>query len=155
MAQFFKRRGPSGPNKNEQKVQRGREAERRNRMGGGLGERYPTVERLSVGLEFTGPQGQSLERKTWTFGPSDACDLAAPCPGRCGEGKFDLAGKIGAVIEARQPLAEASGKCQQPLYSGSTEVCGCQLKCRIEVRYLPEPAAAPPAGPQPAGPGPA
>ncbi len=155
MAQFFKRRGPSGPNKNEQRVQRGKEAERRSRMTGALGQRYPTVERLAVDLDFTGPQGQSLERKTWAFGLNDAVDLAAPCPGRCGEGKFDLAAKIEAVIEARQALSEAAGKCQEPLYSGSTEVCGCQLKCRIEVRYLPLPVVPEPAAPEAAGPAPA
>ncbi|MEK7656404.1 MAG: hypothetical protein AAB412_01480 [Elusimicrobiota bacterium] len=147
MAQFFKkRRGPQGPNKNEQKVRRGQEAADRARRNGALSQHHPSVERLSVQLNFLGAQNQPIDQQTRVFGPSDVCDFSVPCPGRCGTGAFDLAAKIQAVVETRQALSESSGLCKVPLFAGSPDACGLQLKCRIEVRYFPQ-AVEPPLDP--------
>jgi hypothetical protein len=140
MAQFFKRRARASPNKNEEKVQRSREAASQANFAGVLGQRFPTVERLSVQLEFVNPQSHSVEHQTRLFSASDSCDFKVPCPGRCGQGSYDLAGKIQAVVDAHESSSEGNGICQEPLYAGSPEVCGYQLKCKIEVRYLPQPA---------------
>lgn len=140
MSPFFRRRSRSGPNKNEQKVLRGKEAANRTRLAGLLGQRYPSVERLSVQLDFISPQGHSIDHQTRIFWPSDTCDFSVPCPGRCSGGSYDLAAKIRPVVEGRETLSESSGLCQEPLYGGSPDTCGFRLKCRIEVRYLPQPA---------------
>ncbi len=143
MAQFFKkRRGKGGPSKNEQKVARGREAANRTRMAGTVGQRFPALERLTVKLEFISPQGQTVDTQSRGLGPDDAYEFSVPCPGRCGQGSYDLAAKIQAVIEAREGMSESSGQCRVPTYPGSPEVCGYQLKCRIEATYFPQPAGA-------------
>ena len=152
MAQFFKkRRGPQGPNKNEQKVRRGQDAADHARRTGALSQHHPSVERLCVQLNFLGAQNQPIDQQTRVFGPSDICDFSVPCPGRCGTGAFDLAAKIQAVVETRQALSESSGLCKVPLFAGSPDACGLQLKCRVEVRYFPQ-AVEPPLDPAvPAG----
>jgi hypothetical protein len=139
MAFYGKRRKPAGPSKNEQKVQRN-EAEAR-RHSGNMSQRFPQVERLTISLQFLTPQGQILEEQKRVFKGSDAPDFSAPCPGRCGGGKFNLDAKVAGVVEARQPAAEATGLCQEPLYANSPDSCGARLQCKIEVSYLPEPAA--------------
>lgn len=136
MAGYFKKRRVAGPSKNEQKVQRVREAEARERSKGRLGDAFPQVERLTVRTEILSPQGAQLaEPETKVYKTGDRADFAVACPGRCGQGSFNLEGKIQSVIESNAPSAEASGTCQEPLYAGASEVCGVQLKCRIEVQY--------------------
>ena len=148
-----RRRGPQGPNKNEQKVQQREAAERRVRSAGSLADRFPSVERLSISLEFRGPQDSVLGSENRVFRGADIVELAAPCPGLCGVGNFDLAAKIEQVVIAREPASQASGVCQERLYAGSPDVCGCRLACRIEISYKPEPKPEPkPAdAPLPAG----
>ena len=140
MAFYGKRRKPAGPSKNEQKIQRN-EAEAR-RAGGRLAQQFPTVERITIALQFLGPQGQVLGEEKRVFKVTDAPDFSASCPGRCGGGKFNLEAKVASVVEARQPAAEANGTCQEPLYAGAAEVCGTRLQTKIEVAYLPEPEPA-------------
>ena len=148
MAYFKRRRGSGGPSKNEKKVMRSREEERQSRAGGTLAQRYPYVKRLVVHLEFLSPQKHPLSQETRAFEPADICKFSVSCPGRCGDGSFDLAGKIDAVILAEQTASESSGKCPKPLYAGAAETCGCELKCRLEVSYLPKPEPAPDEVPQ-------
>ncbi|MBI5209146.1 MAG: hypothetical protein HY927_04140 [Elusimicrobia bacterium] len=140
---YYKKRRNTGPSKNDLKVRRNMEAERQTRGGVTLSQRFPNVERLTVKLEILGPQKQLFSKATRAFGPSDRCEFSVPCPGRCGGGSFDLEGKLTAVLTAGQTVTEATGICQQPIYPGASEVCGCQLRCGIEASYLPEPAAAP------------
>lgn len=142
MAQFFKRRAKPGPSKNEQKVERSREAARTASRAGVLGQRFPSVERLSVELAFSTPEGHALDNQKRAYRATDPCDFSVPCLGRCGGGTFDLAAKIEAVVTARERLSESNGTCQQSLYAGSPDVCGCRLSCRIEVSYLPQAASA-------------
>src|SRR5262249_46072622 len=101
----------AGPSKNEQKVQREREQEDRLRSAGTLGTRFPSVEHLTVKLEFRGPQQQVLGSEARDFRPQDSCNFSAACPGQCGVGSFNLEAKIEKVIEGREIRSEGSGKC--------------------------------------------
>lgn len=140
MAGYFKRRHKPGPSKNELKVQRGHEAADRARGVGALKELYPSVQRLSIRLEFISREGLAFDQQTRDFGPASTCDFSVPCPGRCGVGSFDLAAKVASVVETKQAVSESTGTCQEPLFAGATEVCGFQLRCKIEIAYFPEPA---------------
>jgi hypothetical protein len=137
---YKKKRKNTGPNKNEAKVMRSKEVERLGSSGNSLGARFPGVERLVVALQFLSSHQADLGAETRSFGPSDACNFAVPCPGPCGAGDFNLATKIESVITNRAPASEASGKCGQPLFAGSKDLCGCELKCRLTVTYRPLPA---------------
>ncbi|MBI5202921.1 MAG: hypothetical protein HY925_15115 [Elusimicrobia bacterium] len=142
MARYFKKRRPVGPSKNEQKLQRNREAEARERNVGRLADAFPQVDRLTVNLELMSPQQQALaEPETRIFGPDDRVELSVPCPGRCGQGSFNLAGKVQAMVESSQSRAEATGICQEPLFAGASDVCGVKLLCKIEVQYAETKAA--------------
>ncbi len=135
MAQPFKkkRRAPAGPNKNEQKVMR----EKMARSIGPLRERYPSVQKLTVDLEFRTPQQHLMDNQTRVYTPGDQCDFTVPCPGRCGHGSFDLAGKIKSVIEGGETSSESRGTCMETLFDGSKEPCGFELRCRIRTVYGP------------------
>lgn len=135
---FYKkrRRAPAGPNKNEKKVMRGQADARIARTAGVLGQRFPSLQALTIQLDFITPQQQLMDQQSRAYGPEDVCDFQAACPGRCnGQGSFDLAGKIESTINSRQENAQAAGTCQEPLYPGSPERCGMQLRCRIEAAY--------------------
>ncbi|HOW27680.1 MAG TPA: hypothetical protein PK876_04160 [Elusimicrobiota bacterium] len=133
-----KKRKAAGPNKNEKKVMREMEAERRIGMAGTLKERYPSVQRLTIQLNFISPQGHLLEQQTRHYGPADACDFSATCLGRCGgTGSFDLESKIKEVISTRRAASDNTGTCQEKLYPGSADCCGSRLQCKIEVSYQP------------------
>ena len=143
MARYFKKRRPVGPSKNEEKIQRLRQAEERERSVARLVDQFPTVTRLSVQLDLLSPQQHPLaERETRVYKPEDRCDFSVPCPGRCGQGTFNVAAKVAAIVEARETVSESSGICQEPLYAGSTEVCGVRLVCRVEAAYKEEPQPA-------------
>lgn len=137
MAGYFKRRPAPGPSKNEQKVSSRRDADSRAKSAEALGHRYPTVQKMTIKLQFVSPQQHVIDQQTRAYNPQDQYDFSVPCPGRCGDGAFDLAAKIDGIVEKREPMSESSGACQKPLYAGAAEVCGLQLKCRIEVQYLP------------------
>lgn len=132
--QYRKRRPQRTLNKNQQKVFRGQEAGRERPP---LSASYPNVERLMVDLVFTNPQGDVLAERRNEWGPSDPVDFAAPCPGRCGDGRMDLEGKIQETVRRLSADAEGRGKCNRPIYAGAAEVCGCELRARIRVSYKP------------------
>lgn len=142
MPGFFKsnrRRTNAGPNKNEKKVLRGQKTERLARSVGLIKERFPSIKSLSVQLEFITPQRDIYERQSRLFGPDDVCDFSAACPGRCGgQGTFDVAAKVRTLVETRQTHTEGTGICREPLYAGSSDVCGFQLHCRVEAVYAAE-----------------
>ncbi|MBI5882860.1 MAG: hypothetical protein HZB91_07135 [Elusimicrobia bacterium] len=142
MSPFYKKRRNTGPSKNDLKVQRGAEVERRARSGDTVGRRFPTVQRLSIRLEIMGPQGQLFSDETRVLNPVDRCNFEVACPGRCGGGKFNLEAKVDSVVGSREIASESSGVCQNPIYAGSSEVCGCRLSCKIEAAYKPEQAEA-------------
>ncbi|MCX5787494.1 MAG: hypothetical protein NTX64_03130 [Elusimicrobia bacterium] len=155
MARYFKKRRIVGPSKNEEKLRRAADAEARERSVTRLSDQFPTVARLTVQLDLLSPQNHPLaEHQTRVFKPEDRADFSVPCPGRCGQGTFNLAAKVQSVVEARQPVSEGTGICQEPLFAGSADVCGVKLVCRIEAAYKEEapakevPAAAPAPKPQ-------
>jgi len=154
---FKKRRGPQGPNKNEEKVIRAREAEGAARLAGTIGSKFPSVKSLKVGLTFLGAHGQKLDEKTMTLGPDAPLLFTVPCPGMCGRGSFNFGTKIAETVEAALPFSESGAKCPEPLYAGSADACGCEVRCRMDVDYFPAPpaeklpATAPPAGSPAAG----
>lgn len=132
---YRKKKRVVGPSKNEEKVERARQAEAMSRGGNLLSARYPEVKSITVRLSFLGAQQQSLGEETRSYQPSDPCDFAVPCPGLCGVGSFDLAGKVAAVITEHQDVSEGSGVCQERLHAGAGGPCGASLKCRVEVAY--------------------
>lgn len=138
-AQYRKKKRVAGPSKNEEKVERARQAEFMSRSSNSFGARYPDVKAMTVALVFTGAQGQSLGEETRKYGPQDPCDFAVPCPGMCGVGSFDLAGKVAQVLESRAEVSEGAGVCQEKLHTGAA--CGCALKVRLQVEYRGAPEA--------------
>ncbi|MBI5242501.1 MAG: hypothetical protein HY922_02305 [Elusimicrobia bacterium] len=152
-----KRRGPQGPNKNEKKVLRSKDAQKQALAAGLLSEKFPSIKRLSVHLVFRSAQQQLLDEKTLQLGPTDPCLFAMPCPGRCGTGSFDFTGKVEEAARSLLPSSDSSGKCAKPIFVGSSDLCGCELKCRMDLEYFPdavpepqEPAAAAPQDASPA-----
>ncbi|MBI5239875.1 MAG: hypothetical protein HY926_05345 [Elusimicrobia bacterium] len=145
MARFFKkRRKNAGPNKNEEKVQRAADALSRESSGGVLGARYPFVKRLKITLQFFSPQQTLLDEKVMDIKANDPYRFDADCPGRCGNGHFDFSEAVANAVTRRRNLSESGGVCPQPIFAGASQTCGCQAKCRIEIDFLPLPAA--PAG---------
>jgi len=132
-----KRRGPQGPNKNEKKVMRSRDVGKEAMLAGTLGDKFPSIKNLKIHLVLLSPQQQLLDEKTLTMGPSDPCLFSVPCPGRCGSGSFDFSGKAEEAVGARLASSESSGKCAKPIFVGSSSLCGCEIKCRMEVNYFP------------------
>jgi hypothetical protein len=126
---FHKRRRPKQLSKNEEKVRRG------NARGLPLSQSFPQVEQLDVELSFASRDGVLLSEEHRTFTGDDPIDLSASCPGRCGEGKMDLEGKVRDVTSRREERSESRAVCPLPIYGGSSEPCACELRCRIEVRY--------------------
>jgi len=148
MARYFKkRRKNSGPNKNEEKVQRAADARNRESSGGALGVRFPFVKRLKVTLQFFTAQQQLLDEKVLDLKASDPYRFDVACPGRCGTGNFDFSEAVANAVAKRQTLAESGASCRDPLFAGSSETCGCQVKCRMELEHLPLPERAPSAEP--------
>ena len=116
---------------------RAKDAERAAHSGETLGARFPAVSRLSIKLIYLNAQGHVLEEKALALTPADPCRFTVGCPGRCGIGSFDFSAKLEQALGERLASFDCSGKCEQPLYAGSKEVCGCELKCRIEAAFLP------------------
>ncbi|MFA6028474.1 MAG: hypothetical protein WC969_01340 [Elusimicrobiota bacterium] len=149
MANFFrKRKRTPGPNKNELKVMRGRDPHQSR-----LQDRFPSVEKLSIHFSFATDRGQLLGEEDRVYSADDGCDFRVECPGRCGSGVFSVEKKVDESANARLPVTELSATCAQSIGAGSSELCGCVLKCRIEMRFAPEPVAAPepaPVDPPPA-----
>ena len=141
MPPFFKkrRRGNPGPSKNEKKLMRAENASREANALGAIQERFPHVQSVTLQLDFMTPEQQILDQEVRELAASDPCDFTAACPGRCGGvATFDFSAKVTSILQSRQPAGQANGTCQQPLYAGSPDVCGLQLRCKIEADYLPE-----------------
>lgn len=141
MPPFFKkrRRGNAGPNKNQKKVMRADSDAKKAGFLGLISERFPHVQTVNLQLDFMTPEQQLLDQESYSLEPTDPCDFTAVCPGRCGGvATFDFSAKVTSILQSRQPVGEASGTCQQPLYAGSPDACGLRLRCKIEAEYLPE-----------------
>jgi hypothetical protein len=143
MPAFFKprrRRGPSGPNKNEQKVLRRAESERGSRSGGSLKDRFPAVESVSLQFKFFNPQQEIYEEGTRKIGSEDPCDFLAPCPGRCGgeRGSFDLTGEMNTAFELGRERAEGRMVCQETMNISTVGACDFRLEWKTQITYVKE-----------------
>ena len=143
MPVFFKprrRRGPAGPNKNEQKVLRRASAEREALSAGTLKDRFPTVDSIGFHFTFITPQQEVYETGSRKISAADAADFFAPCPGRCGgeRGSFDLADEIKTAIEARRERAEGRLICQETMNIGTVGTCDFRLEWKATLAYAPE-----------------
>jgi hypothetical protein len=127
---YFKRRKPKTVNKNQEKA-----ARNRREAGRPLSSLYPNVQRLVLDLSFVSPQGDLISEDQIQAGPSDVVDLAAPCPGRCGDGSMDLQGKVDEIVRRHETSSESRGRCARPAF-GSGDPCGTELRARIDITYL-------------------
>lgn len=142
MPAFFKprrRRGPVGPNKNEQKVLRRASAERDARTTGALKDRFPTVGSIAFQFTFITPQQEVYETGTRNIGATDVADFFAPCPGRCGgeRGSFDLAEEMKTAIDAGRERIEGRLICQETMNIGSVGTCDFRLEWKGTINYNP------------------
>ena len=137
MARFFKpkrRRPNSGPNKNQQKVLR---REQESRSGGTLQERFPGVESLVLDLQFISASGEPYDRIERRVSAKDPCDFSAPCPGRCGDGQYDLEQSVRSLVQDRRETTEEHLVCRETVYGDQTKTCDFRLTLRITLRYSP------------------
>jgi hypothetical protein len=142
MAGYHKKRRRPGPSKNEEKVSRSKDEERRSHPSNWLGNRYESVEKLSLEMELIGTHGELLGQESRRFGREDACGFAIPCPGLCGGGSFELGAKINDIVASREPHTEASVVCPNKT-NGLATVCGVTLKFKLDAVYRAAPAPAP------------
>lgn len=137
MAGFFKRRrAPAGPNKNQQKVLRGQETDRLEKSLESLTRRHPSLEKLVISVEFYSAQNHLLDQQTRAFGPEDGCDFIFPCSGECGTGAINLGSAIDQLVAANQSYLETAVKCQERLYAGPRNICGCEIRYKIDASYI-------------------
>lgn len=138
MADFYrKKRRKAGPNKNQEKVQRGLDAEAQAHAAGTLSSRFPTARALKVRIAITSPQNVVLEQSDRRIGPNDPFQLRVDCPGRCGSGSFDFAELVGQCLARAEARGLVQTACVQPLYGGGPEACGCAAKCEFEAELAP------------------
>lgn len=128
MATFFKkrRRGPSGPNKNEKKVLR-------RRPEASLRDLCPGATRLEIVFHFESPQGDPYEDIARDFSPGDPCDFSAPCPGRCGNGRFDLTDAARGLFQSGGDRAEERLVCREASHNDPATPCDFRLTCEIRL----------------------
>jgi hypothetical protein len=132
---YPKKRRKAGPSKNEEKVQRGREAEAEARAAGTLSTRFPAVRGVKVRITVTSPQGVTLAENEDLLSPEDPFQISADCPGRCGSGSFDFAEMVAQSLSRRDEQGSAQVACVEPLYGGGPENCGCIAKCDFAAEF--------------------
>lgn len=138
MAYYKKRKHAQGPTKNEEKVQRAKYAQ--NQARNTLGSKFPVVKHMSLRLAFSDQRQNLIEEKVLSYGPNDPVAFSVACPGRCGKGTFNLSAKITELVNGQRAASEEVSKCAEPLYMGTQEVCGYELKYRVELEYAAEEA---------------
>lgn len=104
--------------------------------GQSLGDRYSSVAKLDIQMEFSSPEGHILDSTHKIFKSSDSLDLWATCPGRCGNGRFDLEMKISQIVNSRQTSFETKDICNEVIHVGANDACKSELRCKIQIDYL-------------------
>lgn len=132
---YRKKKRKVGPSKNDEKVQRGRDAEAEAQSAGTLASRFPGVRSLRVKITVTSPQGVVLEENEDQLDANDPFQIGADCPGRCGSGSYDFAEAVSAALSKREDSGAAEAVCAEPLYGGGPENCGCAAKCEFEADF--------------------
>lgn len=134
---YRKKKRKVGPSKNEEKVQRGREAEAEAHAAGTLATRFPGVRGVKIRIIITSPQGVVLDETDDLIGPNDPFIIEADCPGRCGSGNYDFAEHVAQSLTKLEEHGAAEASCAEPLYGGGPENCGCLAKCEFEAEFAP------------------
>jgi hypothetical protein len=129
---FKKRRGKSGPSKNEQKIMRGQQAEQEAQAAGTLSSRFPNVKRLDAQLTFL-DEGRPLDYQEKRFDAGTPAIFKVDCPGMCGRGVFDYTPFVNSAAQSAQPLLENKLTC--PEMQSNATPCGCELKIRLQLAY--------------------
>ena len=134
---YRKKRRKAGPSKNEQKVQRGRDAEAQTHAAGTLSSRFPAVRGVKVRIVVTSPQGVVLDETDALIGPNDPFQIEADCPGRCGSGSYDFAEDVAQSLTKLEEQGAVEAACDEPLYGGGPDKCGCVAKCEFAAEFAP------------------
>ncbi len=134
---YRKKRRKAGPSKNDEKVQRGRQAEADAHAAGTLSSRFPAVRGIKFRIAVISPQGVTLEENEDLLGPNDAFQLSVDCPGRCGSGSFDFASAVADALSRGDERGAAEIPCGESLYGGGPEACGCVAKCEFTAEFAP------------------
>ena len=134
---YRKKRRKTGPSKNEQKVQRGLDAEAETHAAGTLSSRFPGVRGVKVRITVTSPQGVVLDESDDLIGPNDPFIIETDCPGRCGSGSYDFAELVAQGLTRLDERGTAEMACAEPLYGGGPGTCGCLAKCEFEAEFAP------------------
>ncbi len=134
---YRKKRRKAGPNKNQEKVQRGREAEAEAHAAGTLATRFPGVRGVKVRMIVTSPQGVVLDETEDLIGPNDPFIIETDCPGRCGSGSFNFAETVAQALTKLEEHGTAEVACAEQLYGGGPEACGSVAKVEFEAEFAP------------------
>ncbi|MFI5362941.1 MAG: hypothetical protein ACHQ49_13300 [Elusimicrobiota bacterium] len=134
---YRKKRRKAGPNKNQEKVQRGREADAEAHAAGTLATRFPAARGVKVRITVTSPQNVVLDETDDLIGPNDPFQIGADCPGRCGSGSYDFSELVAASLTKLEEQGSAQLICAEPLYGGGPDSCGCVAKCDFEAEFAP------------------
>lgn len=132
---YYRRRKKKKVNKNELKQRRGLQERRLTDPANTLRRYFPNVEHLTIELSYRNAEGFVLDEESRAFAQDDTIDLSASCPGRCGTGRMDLAGKIRDMVSNGQQRADSRALCREPIAAGTSEGCGCELMCRLQIAY--------------------
>jgi hypothetical protein len=134
---YRKKRRKTGPSKNEQKVQRGLDAEAEAHAAGTLSTRFPGVRGVKVRITVTSAQGVVLDETEDLIGPNDPFQVGADCPGRCGSGSYDFAEIVAASLTKLEEQGTSEIACAEQLYGGGPDACGCVAKVQFEAEFAP------------------
>jgi hypothetical protein len=132
-----KKKRSTGPNKNQQKVQRGREAQAEAQAAGTLSSRFPSIRNIKVHITLISTQGVVLNEIETPIGPNDPFLVSADCPGRCGSGLFDFTLPISQLLSQQQDHGLSESACAEPLYGGGADSCACVAKCEFQAEFIP------------------
>ena len=132
---YRKKRRKAGPSKNDEKVQRGRQAEAEAHAAGTVSSRFPALRGIKVRIAVISPQGVTLEENEDLLGPNDPFQIDIDCPGRCGSGSFDFAPAVADALSRGDEQGALEIPCGETLYGGGPEACGCVAKCEFAAEF--------------------
>lgn len=99
---------------------------------------FPQIKSLMVDIQYLSQHGHILEESQATYSANDPIALTLNCPGGCEDGRISIESKLASLVQQRLESAQAQSKCANPLYI-DTKPCGCELKCKFQLEYYPEP----------------
>jgi hypothetical protein len=134
MTFFKKKKRKPGPSKNEEKIRRAQAAQAEERAAGTVAERFPSVRQIVLKLSVSTPQGVVLSEASETYGPDDAFQFEADCPGSCGSGNYDFGPILADALQNARASGTAQIICAEQSYGGGPGgTCGCVARCDFTV----------------------